>query len=638
MIRSATAASAAVACLLLTGGCRSSAWTSPLAAFKAPASQTESLTADSSDSAAGKDADPVDAKAAGSPAAETVAKADASETAEDNPFRRRPFRHLERMMARNKKPAAEPAEAVASTEDSSTGPWSGRDREPDWTQAPAPSGRPENPFTDPDLQAQIDEELRYTDARDQADLRRTLTGLEPSMARQIIRVRQMARSMGQQEPQQVARTDRLAAAGRPASPGQQPVIDRRLFGHSSNGADAFTATGNAKVAAEPTRRLLAADQQERQFPATAAFSTDPAAPGGPESNEVLRLASGARDSGYDSSGQRYSGRRDYADRPGERPISRSYFAEPSRRDYQPDSRQIASSSRGDERFDTLPDRGYLPDDLNRSLFDMGNNRNDQPMTSGFPGSGRGIAGLGEKSRFDSDLQRLISLAEAEAGQTRIGTTAEERQRYIEKQVYLRMLYLMAGRTNFALEPIHGLDAAHQEFWTQLLWSMANYFDHRNMPNEVDRVTQAVAQLKPAVRALQTEADLEVRNVAFCHRISSFGNYSRFPADEFSPGQKVLVYGEVTNFLSEPTSDGQYRTVLRSQIEILRPGLRGGAVAEPIRFAPTEDLCRNHRQDYFHSYEFTIPRDLPYGPHVMKLTIYDELSRKVATTSVNFTVR
>lgn len=236
------------------------------------------------------------------------------------------------------------------------------------------------------------------------------------------------------------------------------------------------------------------------------------------------------------------------------------------------------------------------------------------------------------------LQLLVNAAEAETAQVKPGTTETEKQAYTERHVYLRMLYLMSGQQERALQAIPGLPPADQEFWQQTFWGIANYFDATAIPESADRATQTVAQLTTAVQRLQERAHLQVRNATFCQRISSFGNYERFPRDEFTPGQQVLLYAEVVNFHSEPAADGQFRTILKSTLEIHKPGPQGELI-EKIQFPTpaTEDLCRNHRRDYFQSYEFTIPPRIALGPHVLKLTVEDQLSRKVATYSLNFTV-
>jgi hypothetical protein len=251
------------------------------------------------------------------------------------------------------------------------------------------------------------------------------------------------------------------------------------------------------------------------------------------------------------------------------------------------------------------------------------------------------------SQWNAKLEELISLAAAEASRLNPGGTDEEKREYVKKQVHLRMLYVMAGRPERAFEPIYGIDSADQEFWTQLFWGMANYFDS-DIRDPEERGTLAISQLRKAVESLQARAKLELKNVNFCHKIDSFGSYEKFPRDEFTVGQPVLLYAEVGNFTSEPTSDGRFRTLLRSTVEVYKAaptngGLvpsaaSAGELVERLTFEPTQDLCRNYRRDYFHSYEFTIPPRTAPGPHVLKITVEDQLSRKSATYTLNFTVK
>jgi hypothetical protein len=237
----------------------------------------------------------------------------------------------------------------------------------------------------------------------------------------------------------------------------------------------------------------------------------------------------------------------------------------------------------------------------------------------------------------AQLARLISLVESEAFAIHPGETEAQAQDYIKKQVDLRMLYLIAGQQERALQAIPGIEPADQEFFQQIFWGLTNYFDSVSIPSSADRAAQTVAQMQNAVLRLQEKANLELRNVSFCHKISSFGNYEKYARDEFSPGQDVLVYAEVANTHSEPTPDGKFRTNLKSTLEVVRHGSQAEA-PERIDMPETIDLCRTHRRDYFHVYQFTIPTKLSAGPHTLKLSVEDQLSRRTTTYSLNFTVR
>jgi hypothetical protein len=98
---------------------------------------------------------------------------------------------------------------------------------------------------------------------------------------------------------------------------------------------------------------------------------------------------------------------------------------------------------------------------------------------------------------------------------------------------------------------------------------------------------------------------------------------------------VLLYAEVDNFKSEPTADGPYRAILKSTIEIFDSR---GVLVQKMPFQPTEDLCASPRRDYYNSYEFVVPTQISLGPHTLKLTVEDQLSQKVASYTVNFTVK
>lgn len=243
--------------------------------------------------------------------------------------------------------------------------------------------------------------------------------------------------------------------------------------------------------------------------------------------------------------------------------------------------------------------------------------------------------LDEFATWQSQLDPLISLVESEVAQLKPGNTEESQTDYIQRHVYLRMLYLMAQHPERALTAIPGIDSSDQEFWQQMLWSMTNYFDVEHLPDAKDRAGQAAAQLATATQRLREQADLEIRNLAFCREIVYYGNYVRFPRDEFHPGDPVLLYAEIENFKSDLTVDGQYRTLIRSTVEILSPS---GEVRWHKEFPAPQDLCANYRRDYFLNFQFDISDRLPIGPHVLKLTAFDELSGKMVSQSINFVVR
>ncbi len=236
-----------------------------------------------------------------------------------------------------------------------------------------------------------------------------------------------------------------------------------------------------------------------------------------------------------------------------------------------------------------------------------------------------------------ELERLITQTTVEAAAMTPGDNEISRQLYLRKHVQLRLLHLIAGQMDRALQPVPGVDPIDQEFWQQMLWGMANYFDTQGMPDSAERATQTIAQLQAAASRLQEKARLELHNVSFCHKISGFGNYQRFKPDVFTPGQPVLLYAEVANFKSEVTADGQFRTLMKSTLDVLEAG-PAGRVIETLPLAPAEDRCRNQRRDYYHSYEFAVPQACNPGPHTLRLRVEDQIGKKITVSMLNFTVQ
>jgi hypothetical protein len=238
--------------------------------------------------------------------------------------------------------------------------------------------------------------------------------------------------------------------------------------------------------------------------------------------------------------------------------------------------------------------------------------------------------------WQDELRKVISLMEAEAARPPEDDSPAEKQAHIQRQVYLRMLYLMAAEPEKAQLPLMNVEPTDQEFWTCMFWGMSNYFADDPNVDPAMRAAQTIAQLQSAARQLQAIADLEVRNVNFCQQIDGWGLYDRFDRDEFDAGQAVLLYCELRNFHSEQTVTG-YRTRVSSIVYIVRAGDEE-TVLERFDLGEVEDQCRGLRTDFYNSYQINIPAKLTSGAYRLRLTIEDRLSGRKATQTLGFTIR
>ena len=241
---------------------------------------------------------------------------------------------------------------------------------------------------------------------------------------------------------------------------------------------------------------------------------------------------------------------------------------------------------------------------------------------------------------EMEIQKLISLLEAESAPLSSNATARERHAHVQRQVQLRLLYLMSDQPQKAQQAVAGISPQEQEFWTDLFWGLSNYFGTDANVDDTERVGRMLGPLSSAQRHLQDRAKLELRNVSLCNRIDAFGAFAPFDRDEFLAGQSVLVYAELRNFQAQLTDAGIYRTAIKSTVELLRtPGKTGDfEVSERIDFPVTEDESRSPRSDYYHSYRIDLPQNLSPGRYSLRLTVVDQLSHKTSTSNVPFAIR
>ena len=291
----------------------------------------------------------------------------------------------------------------------------------------------------------------------------------------------------------------------------------------------------------------------------------------------------------------------------------------------------------DRGFDRGPERDPSRD---RGFRDS-TTRPDDPGTDTGPS-------LSEPTRLSKDwndaLRKLIVLTEARAtGKKPQGKTNDP----VRHQVYLRLLHLMSDNPARAATVIENAEGTEQEFWRDLVWGVFEYLHQSPEHTRSNRAARTIASLRKAMQHLRADADLEVRNLEFCRKIRSYGNYDTITRDErtgrvqFRPGERILMYAEVENFQTERTRDGHHKTRLRSTVELYyAPDDGQREFVKRFTFQPTEDVCRQYRRDYFHSYIIPLPNDLKLGNYLLKLTVEDIVSdrSKVGSDTVQFEVR
>ncbi len=197
---------------------------------------------------------------------------------------------------------------------------------------------------------------------------------------------------------------------------------------------------------------------------------------------------------------------------------------------------------------------------------------------------------------------------------------------------LMLLYLILGERDAALKEAKKAETL-QGFWLQELYGLSLLLDATLIADREARFAEALRHLEDALSDLREECPLVVRNLSFVTDIQSYGVYTPFETEKFSPGQRVLLYAEVENLRSEATARG-YHTACKTRVEIFdREGTR--VVLE--EFPVTEEYCRNRRRDFFLGFELELPTYLRPGRHTLELTVTDLHSGRMGRSAVEFEV-
>jgi hypothetical protein len=212
-------------------------------------------------------------------------------------------------------------------------------------------------------------------------------------------------------------------------------------------------------------------------------------------------------------------------------------------------------------------------------------------------------------------------------------TPLQKQELADLDAQLRMLYLTAGMREAAVSPVEHYDTRQQEFWKHAMSGLSVYLDREKQPVDDRRLRLALRDLRQAVDELASDSSLDVRNLAFCTKVDSFGSYEEFPEFRFAAGEEVLLYVEVENFTSERSGEG-YETSLLGSYRVF--DARKNRVADHTFIEETE-TCRNQRRDYFITYRMWIPKDVAPGRYTLQLTLEDLKGNKSGQASLRFEV-
>ena len=235
-----------------------------------------------------------------------------------------------------------------------------------------------------------------------------------------------------------------------------------------------------------------------------------------------------------------------------------------------------------------------------------------------------------KSIDDYSQQQLFEALHTKLS-NEAGATTEDSLR---QTVILRTLFVLDDRLDEAVEPIDGLEPSEQQYLHNQLTTLATLIDPKGPPTRSRRYAAAIPFLRESLSHLgAATGKLDVHPPLFCTEVESFGSVTRFEQDRFAPGQQVILYCEVDQFVAKHGTDG-FHTHLQGSYEVFDKN--GVKVAEQS-LPEDKQTCSHYRRDYFIAYRLYLPSHLDPGSYQLQLTMEDHLGKLYGQADTKFEI-
>ncbi|QEG39852.1 hypothetical protein [Roseimaritima ulvae] len=250
-----------------------------------------------------------------------------------------------------------------------------------------------------------------------------------------------------------------------------------------------------------------------------------------------------------------------------------------------------------------------------------------PKTSNTPEAAKAVADAAPQW---SEQKLLSELSKRFAELPEDGNDAA----LLRHHIRYRTLLMLSGRIDEALEPVEGMGSSEQEYLRNQLLALWTAIDPQGHPVPQRRWSAALPHLREATSHMAAATGtLEVRSLAFCTEVESFGRITPFESTRFQAGQQVILYSEVDGFAAERLSTG-YETQFQGSYEIFDAS--GKRLFQRVLPAD-QQICNNYRRDYFIGYIMHLPSQLAAGKYRLELTLEDMKGKKYGQSSIDFEI-
>jgi hypothetical protein len=223
-----------------------------------------------------------------------------------------------------------------------------------------------------------------------------------------------------------------------------------------------------------------------------------------------------------------------------------------------------------------------------------------------------------------------AMSEAEAKFQESLKQAKDRPTEFGPQLDLQLYRFLQLEPVPQQEVLAQLSTSDREILAALMDGLSNFRQNLQAdPTALPSVT--IRPLLKMAERLREQTELSIPTIQLCRHVEGFGIYEPMPL-MFRAGSEheTLIYCEVENFTSRKNDKDLWETKL--SLEAALYNSEGHVVLKGKDVVPV-DVCRNRRRDFFVVKRLMLPKTLAPTRYILKLTIVDANSNRVAENSL-----
>jgi hypothetical protein len=216
--------------------------------------------------------------------------------------------------------------------------------------------------------------------------------------------------------------------------------------------------------------------------------------------------------------------------------------------------------------------------------------------------------------------------------SKLAARAKDYPADLSAQVDQQILKFLRDESVPDMQSLAGLIPEDRELLSALMDSLTNFRNQLRSDHNM-LFSKKIRPLVELADRLKSQAELSVPTVALCTGVKAFGVYDPIEPARFIAGreQRVVVYCEVENFLSQPNEKNLYETRLTQDIVLYEES--SGLPVWTDKKSTYVDLARHRRHDFFMGKIITLPANLTINRYLLKVTVEDQQARHIAENTV-----